>query len=107
MSGESCSNCKFWISRYSSAEYQDCELQMMSDDELRGALMLKKIGMCRRYPPVAVTHEDSRGFYLFNGDATDYFEFVHTDQSDWCGEFVAASNAPSSPAAQQSGAKKG
>ena len=62
--------------------------------------MLKKIGMCRRYPPVAVTHEDSRGFYLFNGDATDYFEFVHTDQSDWCGEFVAASNGRGKPTAE-------
>lgn len=60
----------------------------MNDDELEDMLAKKAFGVCRRYPPVAVTHEDCGGFYGFRGDATDYFEFVHTEIGDWCGEFL-------------------
>lgn len=82
---ENCLVCKFWISIYDDVEMspeQDHEYDELKIIELKGH------GMCRRYPPVWVAHEEDQGFYLFNGDATDHFEYPHTNPHDWCGEFV-------------------
>ena len=85
---EECSNCKFWLSRY---EY----LELDEDWICRGyskvdLINFKSFGMCRRYPPVVLKHDEDfdAGFNSFNGDATDFFEFVHTEPCDWCGEFI-------------------
>ncbi len=89
MNKESCRNRKFWISKYCIDDLEDdIRRDLVNDDELEDMLAKKVFGVCRRYPPVAVTHEDCGGFYGFRGDATDYFEFVHTEIGDWCGEFL-------------------
>lgn len=83
---EECSVCKFWLSIFLDLE---CDEDEYTPEQI---MEFKKVGMCRRYPPVAVTHEEDNGFYSFDGDATDFFEFVHTNNSDWCGEFVVKPN---------------
>ncbi len=91
MSNDACSNCKFWLSQYDDLEIGENENAM--GYEPIEIMRRKNSGMCRRYPPVAVTHEEDNGFYSFNGDATDFIEFVHTTPADWCGEFVVKPNA--------------
>ncbi len=80
-----CDQCKFWQSRWDYLEYQDEEIP----DLTHGIkATYKNIGMCRRLPPVNVTHEDDvTGFDSFDGDASDFFEFPVTRDDDWCGEF--------------------
>ena len=91
MSKDECSGCKFWLSKYEGLEVEETGNNMGYDDT--EIMRLKSAGMCRRYPPVAVTHDADTGFYSFNGDATDFFEFPHTGPDDWCGEFVKKPNA--------------
>lgn len=89
---EECSVCKFWLSQFDDLEIEEAGNEAEYDPIK--IMSLKETGMCRRYPPVAVNHkEDGQGFYSFNGDATDFFEFVHTTPCDWCGEFVMKPNA--------------
>ncbi len=91
MSNESCSNCKFWLSQYDDLEIEATENVIGYDQQ--EIMRVKNSGMCRRYPPVAVEHDDDSGFYSFSGDATDFFEFVHTTPGDWCGEFLVKPNS--------------
>ena len=80
---ESCSKCKFWISRFDDIECGKYDLGLEPSEERE----LREVGKCRRFPPVFCTHDDGCGFSSFDGDATDFFEFVHTKTYEWCGEF--------------------
>lgn len=82
---EQCETCKFWQSRWEYLEYSDDDIP---EDSKTLKLEYQQIGTCRRWPPIAVTHQDDvSGFDLFYGDATDFFEFPVTRAYDWCGEF--------------------
>lgn len=85
-SNEECSKCKFWLCAYEELEIKETNNSIgFNKRELRES---KASGACRRYPPVAVEHEDGCGFGSFDGDATDFFDFVHTRSHDWCGEYL-------------------
>lgn len=75
---QNCENCRFF------EDFKDADY--------------KNTGYCRRYPPSAPVMEDGEWQWL-------WAEVVNAPYN-WCGEF-APSNAPSSPAAKQSGARKG
>lgn len=57
---ERCENCRFW-ERFYTREVID--------------------GLCHRFPPILIKHEDCMGLY------SDDFTHITTDRCDWCGEW--------------------
>ena len=82
MTQEVCKNCRFWTSFFDELEFKNGELPEPEEREMRS------FGRCRRFPPVAVVHDgDVDGFRLFEGNATDFFEFVYVPVYETCGEW--------------------